>query len=194
MSKIISDIGLAVGIVRNRLLNNGELSEIVLGDIPSDQEYTVDGETAPFYAYGHRLEIARALQLRSRDKVFKIRRYPLIALKMPFIESLNNGINTVKLNIGIFAYTDKNLSTPQRMAQIFEPTLIPLYDMFIEALRDSGLFSWAGDQEIPPHQKILRPLFGIQTEEGSDRNIFNDPLDAIEIIDLELSQNAKRNC
>jgi hypothetical protein len=67
-----------------------------------------------------------------------------------------------------------------------------MYALFMECLRTSGMFTWTGDLLTPPHTKIDRPYWGVSQGEGNAANIFSDPLDAIEIVNLKLSQNTKK--
>jgi hypothetical protein len=156
-------------------------------------DYTEEGNTAPFYMYGHRLEIARNLTSRPNGKVFTYQKYPLIALRLDIPEEHEDGFIKYKLNIGIFAFTDKNYTAEQRYEKVFKPVLYPLYDLFIKALYDSGLFSWSlTDLERPRHTKIDRPFWGVSAVEQNTANIFSDPLDAIELLNLEI--NSKKRC
>ncbi|GIV35399.1 MAG: hypothetical protein KatS3mg031_2934 [Chitinophagales bacterium] len=140
----------------------------------------------PYYMYGHRLEIANRLLEKDQDKVQKYQKYPLVALRQDFEEQHSNGIVTYVLNLAILEYTDKNYTAEQRYENVFKPILYPLYEGLIIAMRQSGFF-WPGFMGIPPHTKIDRPYWGVQFSEKNARNIFNDPLDAIEIVNLKVN-------
>jgi hypothetical protein len=141
----------------------------------------------PFYMYGHRAEINKRLQDLKNGKITTFKRYPLIALKLDVEESIENGIASYNLNIGIFSFTKENYNAEERVERIFKPILHPLYNRFIEELRASGLFIWSGHY-VPSHTKIDRPFYGTQDNEGSIKKIFSDPLDCVELIDLKLKK------
>lgn len=186
MNLAVKDIGTVVAAMREKWItaDNSYLT--------SDSDIvTADGGAAPFYTYGHRLEIARGLVEKGKDMVNKFKKYPLIALNMPFPEVKVNGIVQLTLNIGIITSTGKNLRTSKRFDEAFTKTLIPLYELFFEELRNSGLFFWPDHQSMPPHTEFKRPYWGTEFSEGSERNIFDDPIDAIEITDLKINQDVR---
>lgn len=145
----------------------------------------------PYYMFGHRLEIANTLTEKENSQ-YKYQRYPLVALRLDMVEENNNGVIHVKLNMAVMTKTESNLTAHQRSEQVFKPVLYPLYDKLIEALRASGIFFWPGNLKVPVHTKVDRYYWGTQATEGNVKNIFNDPIDAIELIDLTL--NKKLNC
>lgn len=142
---------------------------------------------APFYLYGHRQEINDRLLKKDGDGGSKRQKYPLIALRLDTTEKVENGYQAYNLNIAILAFTDSNFNAEQRYEKVFKPLLYPLYELFFKKLDDSGLFTWdANDMEMPSHTKIDRPYWGTNASEANVANIFSDPLDAIEILDLKL--------
>lgn len=146
----------------------------------------------PYYMYGHRTEIADRLTAKSLDKVYKYQKYPLVALRLDTPEENSEGVIKYTLNIAIVMLTDKQWNAEERYVNVFKPVLYPLYDSFLRQLRNVGLFMWdSKHNKRPPHTKIDRPYWGIESKEGNTANIFNDPLDAIELIDLQLTQNFK---
>ena len=147
----------------------------------------------PFYMYGHRAEIAKRLLDKEKDKVYKFQKYPLIALRMDIQELVSKGIWSYTLNIAILNFTDKKWNAEERMVNIFKPVLYPIYERFMEELRNSDRFFWPGNQDYPEHTVILRPFWGTENQEGNVKNIFNDPIDAIEITGLRLNQRVKNN-
>lgn len=148
----------------------------------------------PFYIPGHRLEIVNRLLEKDKDPVFKYQKYPLIALRLDTIEDPHSGMNHYNLNIAILTYTDQNWNYEQRLERIFKPVLAPIYDRFIIELVNADLFTWEGDQRKPPHRPVLRPYWGTaqRNAEGNEKHIFSDPIDAIEILNLEI--NAPNRC
>lgn len=152
-----------------------------------------DLDLMPFFMFGHRNEINRRLIKKEDDVTEKYTKYPLIALRMDFEEDVNNSdITYPSINIVILASTEKGLNAEERLTQVFKPVLAPLYDRFMLELRNTGIFSWDNDNgEKPPHTRIQRPYWGNGTLELNEKNIFNDPLDAIELTGLQLSLNEK---
>jgi hypothetical protein len=125
------------------------------------------------------------------DKVFKYQRYPLVALRLDIPEVKHDGVIDYTLNIAILAFTDKQYTDEQRYEHVFKPVLYPLYQLFLDKLRDSGLFMWDGWRDFPDHTKVDRPFYGTAGATLNQENVFDDPLDAIEILDLKISQTIK---
>jgi hypothetical protein len=148
-------------------------------------------DDAPYYLYGHKVEINRMLLQRGKHHTLKFQLYPLVALNMDFPEDVVNGMQNYTLNLAILAMTDKDYNTEERYEHVFRPILYPLYRLFLKHLRFSGLFTWGGDQEFPPHTKLDRPYWGIEQGQGNVRKIFSDPLDAIELLNLKINSNVK---
>jgi hypothetical protein len=144
-------------------------------------------ELMPFYDFGHRLEIANKLKDANTDKVRKYQKYPLVALRMDVLEHNEGGMTHYNLNIAFLAYTDRNYTSQQRMEKVIKPVLMPLYDRFMQEIRKTSIFTFHGNGSKPIHDKAIRPFWGIQYEEGNKASIFEDPLDAIEILNLKVS-------
>jgi hypothetical protein len=152
---------------------------------------TTFGADAPYYMFGHRLEISNLLLNKDISRSTKYKKYPLVALRMDFEEKFDKGIYSVSLNIALIASTKPDYTAEQRYEHVFRPTLYQMYDNFMTALHDSDFFYYP-DAMYPKHTKIDRPFWGTPTLEKNEKYIFNDPLDAIEIINLELKFNG--NC
>jgi hypothetical protein len=148
----------------------------------------------PNFLYGHRKEINNRLLEQNTITTKKEIRYPCIALRLDIPEFIKDGMIEVKLNIAILSYTDKGYYAPERIENVYKPVLYPLYNSFMEALVNSGLFTWDHklDGTMPEHTKVDRMYWGIAQGEGNVSNIFSDPLDAIELIDLKLK--TRINC
>jgi hypothetical protein len=141
----------------------------------------------PYYEFGHRLEIADLL-LKKNNNQFKYNKYPLIALRLDVEEDIKAGLVDVSLNIAILTATDKNYTAQQRYDNVIIPVLFPLYKAFMKALNQSSIFYWKDMSGDPPHKRIDRPYWGTQFMEGNEKNIFNDPIDAIEILNLQMTK------
>ena len=153
-----------------------------------------DVNGSPYYMYGHQREIANRLLLQGKSPSKKDNRYPLIALRLDTSEQMNNGYISYNLNIGIFTNTSKSINAEERYAQTITPILTPIYEEFLYQLKRSGLFFWPGSQDRPPHTKIDRPFWGTDGGSGNDRYIFNDAIDAIEILDLRINGYFDPSC
>lgn len=144
-----------------------------------------DIESGPPYFYaGHRLSIGNILTNRSINN--SQQSFPFVALRLGTPFTMVDGYPSYKLNILIATDTKKDIRETKRVDQKFIPTLYPLYDSFFKSLRDSGLFRWAGYQKMPDHIAAERFFLGVQGQEKNERNIFPEPIDAIEIMDLKI--------
>lgn len=139
---------------------------------------------APYFIYGHRLEINNILLEKDKDSKYKFQKYPLIALRMPFSVDRNvtPGINEASLNIAFMEFTEKEYRTPQRYEHVITPILEPLLNDFLSKLVTHSTFILTDDN----FTQVDRPFWGISEGEGNAKYIFNDPLDAIELQNLRL--------
>ncbi len=136
-----------------------------------------------YYLYGHPIEIFRTLSEKSKSEDYKYSKYPLIALYQDFEESVNNISTTVEnITIVIMTETSRTYKAKNRYANTFEPTLQPLYELFVKHLKQSE-FVTSDDYQ---HTKIDRLYWGKSDEFGNSGNIGNDALDAIVISGLSL--------
>lgn len=145
---------------------------------------------SPFYYYGHPQQIQRELTAKDKNNPVEPKKYPAVFLKLDTRETISQGVWKFNLNLAIVAFTDKQYRTGERYENVFKPVLYPLYDQFLQAIVDDGRFMWAGEQ--PEHTKIDRPYWGTEGKERNTANAFSDPLDAIEILNLQI--NALNNC
>lgn len=153
---------------------------------------TINPTLTPYYMYGHREEIANRLKEKENDAVFKYQKYPLVALRLDVAESVHDGLIDFTLNVAIVAFTSKTDDAEKRYQNVFKPVLYPLYESFLKQLKLSGLFMFGKGLSVPSHTKIDRPFWGIPAVEGNVKYIFNDPLDAIELTNLKLTQPIKK--
>jgi hypothetical protein len=150
----------------------------------------LEGEEKPYYEFGHRLEIANTLTEKEGTQ-YKYRRYPLVALRLDMVEEIDEGMQKVNLNIAFITFTDENYKARERYEKVLVPVLYPMVEKFFVKLKKSGIFTWEGHQQYPPHKVVDRPYWGIADTEGNVRNIFQDPIDAIELIDLKINKRYK---
>lgn len=186
MNFIVDDIEAVVNLMKTDAVLVAALTSGIAA--LDSKGYTSD---MPFYMYGHRLEIANRLLEQDQDKVYKYKKYPLVALRMDIPEDNAEGTVEFKLNVALIMSTEQTWYAPERYEKVFKPILYPMYESFLKQLKKSGKFMWEGDQQRPEHTKLDRPYWGTSASEGNTANLFNDPLDAIELIDLKLRQNLK---
>lgn len=180
MRTIVDDIGTVVQMIRGN------------GVITSYEEDTIT--VPPYYIYGNRLEIANTLLEKDADSVLKFRKYPLIALRLDFPERQRSGeLVELTLNIAFLMLTEEGYNAKQRYANVIKPILYPLVDLFFQRLLESGLFVWPDVGNLPDHDKWDRPFYGVTGLEANEKYIFNDPLDAVELIDLKI-RSTNENC
>ncbi|HTJ53729.1 MAG TPA: hypothetical protein VL443_29945 [Cyclobacteriaceae bacterium] len=186
MIYIVDDIGKVVQSIRTGTTNSQ--GKWIGGQFLDYNDDDVNG--APYYMYGHRQEISNRLTAKDIDNKQKKKKFPLIALKLDTIETVRGNVVDFKLNLVIATWSDPNLTADERYVKTFKPILYPLYEKFLTQLGNAGLFQWDSSlpQNVPPHTKVDRPFWGTPTDKANIANIFNDPTDAIEIIDLRLSR------
>lgn len=147
---------------------------------------TVDGP--PYYHYGNPIQINRELVAKNAGSVPK---YPAVLLRLPTTEEVYDGLYHFNLNIAIVNFTGFQYRTKERYEKVFRPILYPLYEKFLQEIRERD-FMWKGEQTYPPHTKIDKPYYGTKAEDKDKENAFTDPLDAIEILNLKI--NKLDNC
>lgn len=152
---------------------------------------TFDNSQLPLYMYGHRVELAARLALKDKDVLQKRIKYPLIALRLDTVETIEGNMVKFDLNLALINKTEKGYNAEQRYTNVFKPILYPLYELFLVELKKSGLFTWPGFQARPPHVKVDRLYWGTAGTEGNVANLFGDPVDAIEILNLKINQTVK---
>lgn len=146
-------------------------------------------DRAVYFDYGKLKEVTRKLTQKDMGITTGNKKYPLIWLVMNYAETYGNQIGFCELadiTIMICSLTQPQLTTQQRMAVNFVPTLYPIYDSFINQLEESGYF----DHEALEfeHTKIDCPFWNEDMLKG-DYDQFNDFIDAIQIRGMKLIVN-----
>jgi hypothetical protein len=139
---------------------------------------------APYYIYGHYLEITNRLDLKSRRAVDKFRIWPLIVLILDLKEKHDESVNYIYSldSISLYIVTptpDKTATSPTRKETVFEPILYPLYWDLIEKIKESKAVSTP--KNLLEHEKYDRYGWGNETAYGNEGLVFNEFLDAIQI-------------
>lgn len=167
----------------------------IVSNVRSDANNPATGD-APYYMYGHPLEVINTLAEKDLHSTYKYMRYPLIALFQDFEESNLRSMtakSSVSLNIIIADLTSPDYKSDQRYTNVFKTVLYPLYNLLIYHIQRSGLFSNVGPGLVP-HNKIDRLSWGRQGLSGNEGAIGFDHIDAIEIQNLELELLHVRKC
>lgn len=136
------------------------------------------------YQFGHLQDVRERLQAQTLADP-TMRRYPLIWLIEDFdIDYGEIGLNGVSdIRIMILHTTEKDYTRQQREDKVILPILIPIYNEFFVQLRAIGSFMQYGPFR---HTRIDRPHWGNPAEWGNKGYLFDEPLDGIEISDLDL--------
>jgi hypothetical protein len=136
------------------------------------------------FHYGHYKEIVNTFHEMTKNKDFKREKFPAICLFLDILERISwDGFEReASLHIVLLTDTDPLFNASQRKQYSFDPLLTPLYEKFIEILANSRYIN----ELLPDHDKIDRYFWGREGLYGSEANIFNDYIDAIEIKDLTI--------
>lgn len=148
------------------------------------------GESLHF-DHGHMVEIAGKLTKENQYK----QKYPLVILVEDIDQEMYSEMNHLNLRLFIVAInSNKTMMAPERYEISIKPKLDPIYGELIKQISSQG-FSWDRNKygDFPPHIAAVRTRFGVWLQDkGTVANIFNDPLDAIEIRDLKVNIKSKK--
>lgn len=142
------------------------------------------GGKKPYYLFGHPIEIMKILSEKSANSTLKFEKYPLIVLFQDFTESVTLTGRDVTLNMAIITETRQDYYAADRYDHSFDVTLYPLWDLLIKYIKRS---KYIDNKMDFTYDKIDRPYWG-----KNNANLFNDFIDAIEIVNLKLQ--IKESC
>lgn len=157
-----------------------DLMKIVAADVGTKMGLDIN------YMHGHPREVTGILTEMTQNPTASAGKYPLIALFQDFEEDHKGDFISLKLQLIIAVLTDRNLRAPERYTVSFKPFLYPIYDQLLRSISRSTFFNEKAETEIK-HTKIDRLFWGRNGLYGSEKNIFNDYIDCIEINDLNLN-------
>jgi hypothetical protein len=148
------------------------------------------GMTGVRYDYGHPVDIATTLAQLSTTEENRYKKYPLIGLFLDIPQKRGNSKSSfsARLNGFIAVDTDPAYTPIQRTQLSFVPVLHPVYDEFIKQLLKHPAIA-APENRIIPHTYVERYQWGkggLEYYDNGKKNPFNDTIDAIEFIDMEL--------
>ena len=117
-----------------------------------------------------------------------VKKYPLIALVMPFTPQEGNGydttVNDLNFIVGCLVENPAQLFK-DRYDNSFKKTLNPIYKSFIQMIADSGYF-----REVWPEKILHDPLI---SSNGAKGNILPDFVDFYWLKNLHLNKIGGRN-
>lgn len=141
------------------------------------------------FDHGHPTECVNRVKEYTHHDTLKFESFPRILLFHDFEEKVTYE-TAVSLNVVILTDTSPTYTTPQRYTYSFDPILTPLYDLFLRQLADSANIV-STEANYFKHTKIDRLYWGKNGLYGNTANVFDDFIDAIELVNLELILN---NC
>lgn len=115
-------------------------------------------------------------------------KFPLIALFCPFNEQRNSSsyYTKAKVRILIAHSSMRQWSNEQRLESSFKNVLRPIYNRFIEALKEDGRFDFPYDEHVP-HEYSENYSYGRYGAHTGTGESVSEPIDAINISNLELT-------
>lgn len=174
MTSIITDIGMVIQAMRDDAFVNA---------------YDPTSAVTPFFFNGRRKEVVN--KVADLEKMNAVNVFPLIALNGDYQYTRRGSLVDYKLNLLIAVGTSGDLSTEEREEKNYIPTLYPIYEKFIEYFGKIGLFMWdaSTDLLVPPHQPVNRYYYGTNDSDGNIKNMFDEPVDAIELVNFEFTRD-----
>ena len=99
---------------------------------------------------------------------------------------------TASPNLAIVNFTKPNIKAAARYDLNYRTILYPLYYSLLDQFSKSGDFNTKG-VNVFDHNPIESLYYGESGENGNTANKFDDPLDALEIVDTAMKVN-NPNC
>ncbi len=135
------------------------------------------------YLYGSAREVQQTLVEWSKDPQMKEKKYPCLIMFTP-IAVERELYTTTTVTIILVKDTEKNYKTHERITNVYEPYLWPIYELFMHFLRLSINFDIDSSGRVP---QTTTDIFFYSPTPAHEQNVFSAVLDAIEIADLELT-------
>lgn len=146
------------------------------------------------YIFGNSQYVKDRLDELSKTASGNNVKFPLIALMCPFNEQRNSPDyhSKAKVRILIAFATKQQYSNEQRLELSFRNILRPIYNRFMQALREDGRFDFGYNDTIAHEysENYSYGRYGAHTGTGEE---VSEPIDAINISNLELIVK-KINC
>lgn len=143
-----------------------------------------------YYDYGHYTEVCRQLSMKDLAIRTETRtKYPLVWLVMDFAETKGGKRFDLYCELNcqliIATKTEQDWAMSKREEINYTPILYPIYYELLNQIYRSFEIETGTIDQIE-HTKIDRPYWGGQEAGGSDKSLFNDVVDAIQIKNLKL--------
>lgn len=139
------------------------------------------------YAFGSSKTVKAKLEELSKNPAGQARKLPMIALFTPVLEQRGNTdyYTTAKVNLIIACSTSGEWSNEQRCVRSFQNVLRPIYRKFLEELESDARVDF-GYGDTLPHQYSENYSYGKYGAYASDGTAVSEPIDAIDIRNLEI--------
>lgn len=139
------------------------------------------------YIFGNAQYVKDKLDVLSKP-VTETMKFPLIALFCPFNEKRNSPdyYTKAKVRVLIACATSRDWNNEQRLNTSFVNILRPIYNRFLEALKEDGRFDFGYDEQVSHEysENYSYGRYGAFTATGEE---VSEPIDAINISNLELT-------
>jgi hypothetical protein len=142
-----------------------------------------------FYQFGHPLEIVANLQAMTTVTT-QNQKYPLVALFTDILVDKNKDgfYGDARFTILIATLTKREYKAPERKEVNFKPLLQPIKTEVLKQLGRVRQFTTPGEIK---YKEIEHYFWGSAGLYGSNKNIFNDLIDAIELRDIQVTVKPK---
>jgi hypothetical protein len=142
-----------------------------------------------YFMQGNVIEINTQLQILTKSKVHKGKKFPLVALfrDIKEVPQIDDSVS-FKCKFGIFTLTDQNYSSDQREEKTFVPVLRPIYEEILNQLSLSTAFGMPNVKDLQIDKWDCFFYGSVQ----NNKNQFSDFVDAIEVQNISL--NLKSIC
>lgn len=138
------------------------------------------------YTFGNAQYVKDSLDVLSKPVIYTMK-FPLIALFCPFNEQRKSPeyYTKAKVRVLIACSTSREWNNEQRLHTSFVNILRPIYNRFLEALKEDGRFDFGYDEHVS-HEYSENYSYGRYGAFTSTGEAVSEPIDAINITNLEL--------
>lgn len=147
------------------------------------------------YSFGSAKYIKEKLDLLSKGNGYAEKRLPMIALFCPVNEERNNPdyYSVSSVNIIIACSTRTEWSNEDRLKNSFIVKLRPIYESLIRNIKNDSRLD-CGYKEVVKHKYSENYSYGRYGAYVQNSEKLSDPIDAIDIRDLEINIKLIPNC
>lgn len=139
------------------------------------------------YTFGNAQYVKDQLDTLSKTEQGRSLKFPLIALFCPFNEQRNLAgfYSKAMVRVLIACSSSEEWSNEVRLQTSFRNILRPIYNRFLEALKEDGRFDFGYDEHIS-HEYSENYSYGRYGAYTGTGDALSEPIDAINISNLEL--------